>query len=170
MSPNAASRVPSARRLLESMPLASALLPKRCSSSSSVAGSGSGKPLLPPSIFKARSTETSATPSLRAGWISALRRSAPGASRYHGTDAHYRQSPRLDLSEPEFSEEIHRIIKDSQLRIFEKSSHSQFDDEPERLLSRATPAKNCQRRAEGVPGGTGLRNTGRSANAPADAG
>ena len=34
---------------------------------------------------------------------------------------------------PEFSEEIHCIIKDSQLRIFEKSSHSIRNDEPELL-------------------------------------
>ena len=34
---------------------------------------------------------------------------------------------------PEFSEEIHRIIKDSQLRIFEQSSHSIRNDEPELL-------------------------------------
>jgi proline iminopeptidase len=37
---------------------------------------------------------------------------------------------------PEFSEEIHRIIKGSQLRIFENSSHSIRHDEPE--LLRAT--------------------------------
>ena len=34
---------------------------------------------------------------------------------------------------PEFSEEIHCIIKDSQLRIFEQSSHSIRNDEPELL-------------------------------------
>ena len=34
---------------------------------------------------------------------------------------------------PEFSEEIHRIIKGSQLRIFENSSHSIRNDEPELL-------------------------------------
>jgi proline iminopeptidase len=34
---------------------------------------------------------------------------------------------------PEFSEEIHRIIKGSQLRIFEHSSHSIRNDEPELL-------------------------------------
>jgi proline iminopeptidase len=37
---------------------------------------------------------------------------------------------------PEFSEEIHRLIKGSQLRIFENSSHSIRNDEPE--LLRAT--------------------------------
>ena len=34
---------------------------------------------------------------------------------------------------PEFSEEIHRLIPGSQLRIFEQSSHSVRADEPERL-------------------------------------
>jgi proline iminopeptidase len=34
---------------------------------------------------------------------------------------------------PEFSEEIHRLIPGSTLRIFEKSSHSIRVDEPERL-------------------------------------
>ena len=34
---------------------------------------------------------------------------------------------------PEFSEEIHRIIRGSQLRIFEQSSHSIRNDEPELL-------------------------------------
>jgi proline iminopeptidase len=34
---------------------------------------------------------------------------------------------------PEFSEEIHRLIKGSQLRIFENSSHSIRNDEPELL-------------------------------------
>src|SRR6266568_9575661 len=37
------------------------------------------------------------------------------------------------ICQPEFSEEIHCIIKDSQLRIFEKSSHSIRNDEPELL-------------------------------------
>jgi proline iminopeptidase len=40
---------------------------------------------------------------------------------------------------PEFSEEIHRIIPGSQLRIFENSSHSIRNDEPE--LLRATIAE-----------------------------
>lgn len=35
---------------------------------------------------------------------------------------------------PEFSEEIHRLIPGSDLRIFEESSHSVRADEPERLI------------------------------------
>jgi proline iminopeptidase len=35
---------------------------------------------------------------------------------------------------PEFSEEIHRLIPGSDLRIFENSSHSLRVDEPERLI------------------------------------
>jgi proline iminopeptidase len=35
---------------------------------------------------------------------------------------------------PEFSEEIHRLIPGSELRIFEDSSHSVRSDEPERLI------------------------------------
>ena len=41
--------------------------------------------------------------------------------------------PLLPVCPPEFSEEIHRIIKGSQLRIFENSSHSIRNDEPELL-------------------------------------
>ena len=40
---------------------------------------------------------------------------------------------------PEFSEEIHRIIKGSQLRIFENSSHSIRNDEPHRASRTAKP-------------------------------
>jgi proline iminopeptidase len=39
---------------------------------------------------------------------------------------------------PEFSEEIHRSIKGSQLRIFENSSHSIRNDEPELLRETIT--------------------------------
>jgi proline iminopeptidase len=39
---------------------------------------------------------------------------------------------------PEFSEEIHRLIKGSQLRIFENSSHSIRNDEPELLRATIT--------------------------------
>jgi proline iminopeptidase len=35
---------------------------------------------------------------------------------------------------PEFSEEIHRLIRDSDLRVFEESGHSISKDEPQRLL------------------------------------
>ena len=35
---------------------------------------------------------------------------------------------------PEFSEELHRLMPGSRLRIFEESSHSVRVDEPEALL------------------------------------
>jgi proline iminopeptidase len=38
------------------------------------------------------------------------------------------------IAAPEFSEEVHRLIPGSDLRIFEESSHSIGADEPQRLL------------------------------------
>jgi proline iminopeptidase len=52
---------------------------------------------------------------------------------------------------PEFSEEIHRLIPGSDLRIFEESSHSVRVDEPERLIDTIAGFIVYQRKGANAP-------------------
>ena len=80
-----------------------------------------------------RSCAGGAQSGVRAGWVPAELRSAPGVGAI--------TAPTLVLAgrhdwicPPEFSEEIDRLIPGSDLRMFEHSSHSIRGDEPEQLI------------------------------------
>ena len=72
-------------------------------------------------------------PGVRAGRVPAAVRSAAGAGRI--TAPTLVMAGRHDwICPPEFSEEIARLIPGSDLRVFERSSHSIRGDEPEAMV------------------------------------